>query len=129
MIKNKELKKLLIYLFIKLNGNNDDISLELLENKLGANKETVDTFLREQKVKLTDYCVFFEQGFLKSYKQDCINPVLIYDKRMQKVLHKKLSNDMLVLDFLQEFNLKKTMSYVTFLTILKDNGLNLVDTL
>lgn len=130
--EQQDKKKILIFLFEKYNGDNNKIILEMMEKKEKADRESVNTFIKNGNFKLTDYVCFWERKFPKRYT-GLINPILIIRKEdiksVRDILTKKLVsenefNGMQVREFMNEFELDSTTSLNELNKILIANNIN-----
>ncbi len=96
MILNRELKKVLIFLYEHFNGSQDLIIQEFAERKIKADVKTINTYLKEHNIKITDYYVFFEKKFPIEFKKTS-RPIMVInkhqDKSVKRFLGAKLEQD------------------------------------
>lgn len=58
-------KRLLIYLWLIFDKNEQLVIKELVENNLHANSSVVDAYFEENNINEDDYSVFWENGYTK----------------------------------------------------------------
>lgn len=132
---NKDLldnKKILVYLYNQFNGDNGKIITELMENNLKADMKTINSYLKENNIKLSEYKCLWEKKFPNRYKDD-INPTMIIHikdiKSAKKIMEKVLDTDneqfvgMTVREFLLEADIDKNISLSQLNEIFKENNI------
>ena len=80
----RDLKKILVYLFDQFYKDdivnaNALITKELLEKQIDSSKEKVNGYLKEHRLKITDYRAFTDKNYPKSYLFNEI-PILVIPK-------------------------------------------------
>lgn len=124
------LKKILVVLYHKYNGSNIKITNELLERKEQMDEKTVQEYIKDHKLNLSDYKAFWEKKFPNRYREDVTNPVMIIHnkdiKSIRGYMNYKLEsnnkfNGMEVKTLLNEFSLNKNISLNQLNEILKEN--------
>ena len=83
MVLNRELKKVLIFLYEHFNGSQDLIIQEFAERRIQADRKAVNTYLKEHNIKTTDYYVFFEDKFPSEFKK-ASRPIMVINKHLDK---------------------------------------------
>ena len=58
-------KRLLIYLWLIFDKNEQLVVKELAENNLHANRSVIDAYFEEHNINEDDYSVFWENGYTK----------------------------------------------------------------
>ncbi len=132
---NKDLmdnKKILIYLYHQFNGDNGKIITELMENNLKANMETVNKYIKENNLKLSEYKCMWEKKFPTRYKDD-VNPTMIIHikdiKSAKKVYNQFLETEnaqfkgMTVREFIEACDIDKNISLSQLNELLKENDI------
>lgn len=122
----QENKKILIYLYHQFNGDNGKIITELMERKVKSDRETVNKFIKDNDIKLSDYKCMWEKNFPKRYKDD-MSPVMIIHikdiKSVKSILHRVIPKyNLTVREFINEFNLDRNISLSELNTILIENN-------
>lgn len=56
-------KRLLIYLWLIFDKNEQSVVKELVENNLHANSSVVDAYFEKNNINEDDYSVFWENGY------------------------------------------------------------------
>lgn len=92
-MKNRfKFKRILIMLYEVFDGDYSQIAGELLERKIKADEVTVNNYIKDHNLKVSDYLAFFDSHFPKRYC-DCCNPILIIKKSdsispfLNKIVH------------------------------------------
>ena len=131
------MKKLLVYLYENFNGSQDLIIGEMLERKLNADRKTVNDYLKEHNIRVTDYTAFFETKFPAEFKK-VERPILIINKKLDKAVRRffnyKLEDDgtdnggtsfagETLKDFLDEVELSYDLTVREVNLILVENGI------
>ena len=131
MLNNKKLKKILVVLYFKYDGDNGKIVLELAERKEKMDEASVQEYIIEHNLKLTDYITFWEKSFPNRYKDDLEAMLIIHKdnvKSLRNYMNYKLQSDnnfngMKVKDVLTEFNISRNTSLNEFNKLLIDNNI------
>ena len=126
---NQDLKKILVVLYDKYEGDNGKIVRELVERKEKMDEATVQEYILEHNLKLTDYVVYLEKKFPKRYMNELETIMIIHKRDIKSIknyLNYKLQSDnnfngMLVKDLIQEFNIPKNTSLNELNKLLIDN--------
>lgn len=126
---NQDLKKILVVLYDKYEGDNGKIVRELVERKEKMDEATVQEYILEHNLKLTDYVVYWEKKFPKRYMNELETIMIIHKRDIKSIknyLNYKLQSDnnfngMLVKDLIQEFNIPKNTSLNELNKLLIDN--------
>ena len=133
--KMKEFKKILVVLYDKFNGSNVLITAELLERKEKMDEKTVQDYIIEHNLKISDYKAFWEKKFPKRYANELEPVMIIHNRDIKSVngyLNYKLEsknkfNGMLVKDLIKEFSLEKNISLHALNEILKNNEITPIE--
>ena len=72
-------RRLLIYMYIIFDGNQNKILQEMLEHKLNIKEEDVDKYFKENKV-LGNYITIFDKDFPNKLKYDFDNPTFVIQR-------------------------------------------------
>lgn len=74
-------KKLLVCLYMKFDGDQNLIIKELLEKNLALSESDVNKFLKENNVKLKDFCCFWDKDYPN--EPETVNgiPVLCFERK------------------------------------------------
>ena len=131
MLNNKKLKKILVVLYDKYDGDNGKIVLELAERKEKMDEASVQEYIIEHNLKLTDYITFWEKRFPNRYKDDLEAMLIIHKdniKSLRNYMNYKLHSDnnfngMKVKGVLTEFNISRNTSLNEFNKLLIDNNI------
>lgn len=74
------MRKILIYLFIKFDGNTNKMFQEILEKNLGTTEQDVDDFFTNNNIDEQDYCTFIDSDFPDELKDNLTNPCLVFKR-------------------------------------------------
>lgn len=78
-MNSKRMKKLLIVLYEKFDGDCTKIVQELLEKNLNLSEAQVNDYIKKSKIKLTDYHCGWEKRYPKKLLEKDV-PVIIYKR-------------------------------------------------
>lgn len=123
----QENKKILIYLYHQFNGDNGKIITELMERKVKSDRETVNKFIKDNNIKLSDYKCMWESKFPKRYQEE-LSPVMIIHikdiKSVKPILDKHIDKlNMTVRELIKEMDLSTNISLSELNEILKENNI------
>lgn len=73
-------RKLLIFLYLKFEGNQDEIMREILEKKLGATEKVVNAYLKDNNIDCNKYCTYIDKDYPKDMQDDIEHPILVFER-------------------------------------------------
>ena len=83
---NKDLKKILVYLYDNFSKTESDVKIingkiivEFLEHRIDSSKEVVDNYIKENNIKVSEYLTILDRRFAKRYNNGN-TPILVYPK-------------------------------------------------
>lgn len=123
-------KKILIMLYETFDGDYSSIAGELLERKIQADEKSVNAYIKEHNLKISDYIAFFDSKFPMRFR-DCYNPILIIKKSddilpyLNKIVHPL---DISVKELFKQMDIDFTINKRQFKKICQINNYQ-VDTL